>query len=757
MSDKTDTEALDQADREEEAARAAEAAADAEHGGAAGDPEGRDVQSAIRSDEPQPLPDYLGFLGKPGDEVEDFQPGKPGDEVEDFQPGKPGGGAGPAGQPPEAGQVVSGSASSKKYTDAGKSAPGDIDREFLDPNAPAAVGAAGVEGVNRSIEAQKKAESDKADAQREYEARNAEILRQQQEEERYWAGVDERAAAKSAAEAHKHIAAYQQQIAAVRQMAVDPRGPIARLSTGGRVALALGDFAQGFLAAKGINIDVSGQVDKWVDRSIAEQQRRIGQAQAGAEDQLHLWEIARQTSRDDQEARQRYRGWSIAAMQTQLQMNASQYRSASANADAAMINAQLDMEGVKSKQAIWNNTFNQVKQDETLKETHRHNVVMESLDEEKAQLRAAANANKGGKKAKPSVYIPDLTSTGEIKNENGRVIGNRIVGKIDAETPGAAKLAEDTSKDMKLHAGLERDLNEAEVYRKEAVREYSRSKSKYLGQRAFAVSSEAKRNYDAITFRIAEKLAKMSFSRVTPQDVDLELKNALPFEQWYQSGNNTQPWKSIINKNRTELEDSLNAPGIIHVNKNQLDAEDRATLDFTPEGEPAQTRTHVNEPEARKFKSELETRTAIAEAEPESAVTTPIGSEERRGESGSSAPVPMSTPWKALMGAIPQPEAARGVDHLIVAMTDPAKFQRAARESGFEEDVMLKDHRLVLNQAERSLRRISESANDPYVRLYAKAILKKLDSGGTSALSELETEVTTVPAGELPGRGKAGK
>lgn len=627
-----------------------------------GDPEGRDVQAGLLSEQAPSQPVDL------------------------------------AGNPLPAGRPVTGSASvsasSKKYRGAPSSV--QVDPWALNPEMPLQAGAAQMGAVDRATEAAKEAAKQQAEVTSAYEAKNAEILQRQQELERHWAGVDERTSAAAAAEAHKYVAAYQEQIAAVRQMTVDPSGPIGKLSSGQFAGMELANFAQGFLAARyGIHINVSEQIDHWVDRSIQEQQRRIQQAQAGAEDQLHLWDIARQTSRDDQEAKQRYRGMIIAGVQTSLQANAAQYKSDLANSQAAASNAALDMEAVKSKQAIWNNTYNQVKQNEVLKETHWFHVQQLSLDEEKIALRAQLAANKN---ATTSALTPI----------------------DDPEHPGAPKWGVDPkdkqavkeAREARAAAGvLMTRLDELQNSYEKAYGKWG-GKSHYLFSDALA-SPEVREYHRA---QKAAALAMVDYGRAR-RYTETHVKNIMdlmPDEKGWQRGTNADAIDTIKENIRGDFENAMNT--------------------YSNERFHGQTAMP-------KHASEHKTRMAVGEGEP--TAETPIGNEERVAEQGGGAPVKATPQWERLMGSIPQTEASRGVDALVVALMDPDRFNDLATKGGFGHTV-LKDRRIHLDQAEKSLRRVAATSRDVYSRVYATKLLHILDEGGLDALNATLAPVTVT-------------
>ncbi len=166
------------------------------------------------------------------------------------------------------------------------------------------------------------------------------------------AELEQRLAGEAQADRAQYLSAYKEQLAVVRQLALQSGNPMGKLSTGEAVGLAGAQFAQGFLAAQGIQIDVSGQVDRWVDRSIQEHQAKIQNLRASAEDQLHLYELSRQNSEDEWEARQRYRGFVIAGLQSSIGLNASRFQSDIAMARGQEQIARLQIEADTTERSI---------------------------------------------------------------------------------------------------------------------------------------------------------------------------------------------------------------------------------------------------------------------------------------------------------------------------------------------------------------------------------------------------------------------
>lgn len=191
----------------------------------------------------------------------------------------------------------------------------------------------------------------------EFAAADEEIRQREIDFQKGEAELEARLAGEAQADRAQYVAAYKEQLAVVRQLSLQSGNPMGKLSQGEALGLAGAQFAQGFLAAQGIHIDVAGQVDRWVERSIQEHQMKITNARDAANDQMHLYEIARQNSEDEWEARQRYRGFVIAGLQSSIQLNASRFQSDIAMARAHEQGARLQIEADTTERAIANSHF----------------------------------------------------------------------------------------------------------------------------------------------------------------------------------------------------------------------------------------------------------------------------------------------------------------------------------------------------------------------------------------------------------------
>lgn len=332
-----------------------------------------------------------------------------------------------------------------------------------------------------------------------------------------------------------YVGKYRDQISAVRAMAVDPTGPIGSMSTLQAGGLSMAMFAQGFLGAQGIHIDVQSQVDRWVDRSIHEQERRIQQAQAGAEDTLNLWHIARQSSQDDYEARQRYRGFVLAGMMASGESLAARFNAPMAAQRAKEANARLAIELDSTERSIRDGYFNKqhaitqaeyqrafqqgtlANQSKAESETARHNQAMESMK--------ASNEGK-------LLAVKDVGDV-KIDPKTGKTTsGGRVIAYVDPHNTEAVKAVNGV---QQAHGELLRAADALEKMRQEATKDLGTNTGSELVSR---VMSEKYRDYSKRRDLLIATIQKsMTGMQATEQERKM-FKAELEDDKFFQSGSN---------------------------------------------------------------------------------------------------------------------------------------------------------------------------------------------------------------------------
>jgi len=251
------------------------------------------------------------------------------------------------------------SASFRGVTERGKKASGSVfDQEEAKADADRARLQAQMlqqkAGLDAGFNKQRVALDEMARVDTEHHEQLRDLHQQQLEFNQIQSNLEVMAHAKAKAEAAQYMQNYQQEMLGVKQMMMQSGNPMNQIGLAGGSILAGAAFVQGFLGARGININVTGQIDHWVEREMQAHQQAISNRQNMAQNQLTLYGLARQNAQDDFEARQRLRGFITEGMKAKLLMEADRYASGAAKADAMAKAAQLDLDQQNTLIALQN-------------------------------------------------------------------------------------------------------------------------------------------------------------------------------------------------------------------------------------------------------------------------------------------------------------------------------------------------------------------------------------------------------------------
>lgn len=391
----------------------------------------------------------------------------------------------------------------------------------------------------RSIEGEKAAVGGVQAVNTDYESKLKDIDTKKQALFDEAARQEQDARAEAKASAMEFTSKYTQQLAAVRAMSVNIAGPIAKLSTGEAGGLSLAMFAQGFLAAQGININVGQQIDRWVERSIHEQERQITQAESAANDQLNLWHIARQNSQDDLEARQRYRGYIIEGLKAQTEYQAARFQSRLANAQADVTKAHLDTEATMNSYNMAKDHEKRVFEEKKWQTQTAFEMARVNLERERVELERERNKAKAEKPQKHQIIIDP--SDGKAK----WVIGEDRINATDD-----AKVATKAQAD---YGRIDKEITEAIKFREKHAQD------QWGHLPVMDRISEAKRQYEAMVERIAIEMGKTEFgTRASDKEAE-RIKKLVPFDKWYQEGDNTKIWTKYREDVRSDFDQTMRA------------------------------------------------------------------------------------------------------------------------------------------------------------------------------------------------------
>lgn len=277
--------------------------------------------------------------------------------------------------------------------------------------------------------------------------------------------LEQRAAQQSQVESQQYVSSIKEQLAGVRSLIQQSGDPRSRLSGTQVFGLGLAAAAQGFLAVRGIKIDVTGQIDKWVEQGMQEHQNQVQNSQAALGDTFHLYEVARQTSQDQYEARQRYRAMVIEGFKGQVQAEASRFGGQVAQAHADEATASLDMEQAQTIDGL---------QERFRKQRFEQRKAVVDEVKAKGQLAIEKEANsikwaevglkrkeldaKKPKEEKLPTYISDPTQT-KLDPKTGKPMsGGKVVAIANPDSAGGAKAAEELATAFNQKATIDQGI-----------------------------------------------------------------------------------------------------------------------------------------------------------------------------------------------------------------------------------------------------------------------------------------------------------
>ncbi len=407
--------------------------------------------------------------------------------------------------------------------------------------------------------------AEQGELEREHHDRMLDQLDRQRDFLDLHARLEQKLAAEAKAESHKYLAAYQDQLSAVRVLAAQDANPLHRGNTA--LGLAGAAFLQGYLGARGVQVDVTGQVDRWVDRELQQHQQRVQNARASANDALHLYDIARQSAQDDAEARQRYKGMVLEGMKVGVEMEAEKFGSdvARSRARAAVANLQLQQDqvmfGIREKQERRNYEIGKMHLDaakdqghlmmeeESAAETRRHNINMEGI---------ARKAAKKDEKPdiKPTVSDPGLP----VKDGAGKVVGNRTMwrrapGTTDAQFNAASKTADEYGAEYRQ---VMKGVAKLRQLRAPAMDDFVNKWGPEFASKRF---DEAKRAYEREVLHTLQQVRhSIAGAQLTPFERD-EWLELVPIDKGAEAGTNASALEQLEGRFRDRFVSFMDSSG----------------------------------------------------------------------------------------------------------------------------------------------------------------------------------------------------
>ncbi len=442
--------------------------------------------------------------------------------------------------------------------------------------------------VNDNIAKRKALAEELAGYDREHQDELLDIRRQQRDFNLKQQKLEELAYNKSMQNATAYISQYKQEMAGVRQMMLQTGNPLGGLTAveGGALGAAL--FAQGFLGARGIQVNVAGQVDRWVEREMAAHQQKIQNATNTAESNLTLFNLARQGAMDDVMARQRMRGFVLDALKSSIYMEAARYKSQSALADAQMKAAKLDALALQNEMAMRDKLVKaqlDIYDKEILAAKYAADASLQAWStaidaKHKDRMAAVAEREKPKKEEKPAPSTKFYDPFNVKRDWLGKAItGGKATWMLDPnEEPGIrSKAAEEGGQAQRFFAEQGENLIKLRSL-------FDAAKGSMKGPEwARNRNSPEYREYMQVKNYLTENLQKDITGAAAPDAQAARIQGWLQADNFLEIGSNAKLIDNFIELQRNRYEKRMdNTPGIIRIPDDGTEGEYREKLTASP-------------------------------------------------------------------------------------------------------------------------------------------------------------------------------
>lgn len=577
--------------------------------------------------------------------------------------------------------------------------------------------------------------------------------------------LEQGAMVQAQAESQKYMTGFQQEMVGVRQMMMQTGNPLGGLDPSRKLALGAATFIQGMLAAKGTTINVTGQIDHWVEREMAHHQDSIKNRTNAAQSQLTLFGLARQNAQDDWEARQRLRGFVIDGMKARLMMEADRYGAVSAKADAMMKAGQLEVAQQQNSMLLQDKVEKQIFDYKQLANTkavaqaqasiQRGHLGLEQtrearlkahMDKEDAlAARKAAAKGEAGAQFQPisDPSTPNLDALGKpvkVMGPDGHMITPKTGAYLWAPDDKADKVVRQHATEKA--AELKAEYQEGQQAMDELIK-LRKGAEKVMGLPEFVRERNPEyMQYKAEQTRLIAVVRKAATGLSFTAGENKTYLDQLPDDK-IGGGDMDKMMFSFGETMRTKYNAKMNS--LVGAGLRKLTPEEReqagyATYDDLDAGGGARNRNNLSDAPADKPSYQTDVGTVAAGG----------GSRVRAGTTSPSdffeepAMVQPSKAWSRFVGKdTPQPEAATRVDQLALGVLSPSTYRRA-----HPDDQSLPDRDEVLaGQLLAGLKDIAgKNANAPEIH-YANKLVGYID--GIHSLAEKDPKAAQKAYTEL--------
>lgn len=372
----------------------------------------------------------------------------------------------------------------------------------------------------------------------------------------------------------QHLNAYREQLSAVRALAMQDANPLNNITDAEQIGLVGARFAQGFLkAGYGIDIDVAGQIDREVQRGLMEHQQKIANAKDIAQDQFHLYQIAKESSEDDYESYMRYRGMVIESAKVKMEAEAMRFNSPLAMARFKQRSAQLDSELDATMAAIGDRKFRAYtelhKQGlERAKEMGRLKLEKQAqaiswhraVTERKREDREAAKQKQEASAA--AVKIQDPSNV--LRDKKGNPIsGGKIIAAIDPLLPKPLydQVYKRVADAQQLYGEMHENLKDLE----ELKQKLDASGPEWFKK----ATSEEYRQWKAQRDLTVAAVRKFMSGTASSDKEGQMFLDTLEGDQWLQAGDNDALIPQMDKWGRKHFNNALKIPGVVAYDKEE--------------------------------------------------------------------------------------------------------------------------------------------------------------------------------------------
>lgn len=590
------------------------------------------------------------------------------------------------------------------------------------------------------------------DATREHATRETELFKAQADFIKEQQDLERHAYAQSQIVRQQYMANYEHELLNAKMLAMSSGDPNERMGPGAAAGLIAAEAVQGFLKVGGINIDVTGQVDRFINREIGKHQQMVADANNAAEGQLHLYNLARQNASDDYEARERYRGFVLEGLKTQIGAEASRFGSQLAMATAAQKAAEVDAQLLQVKQNLADRQQALYFQAQQMRINQAHMMAQDSIAKQHLAIaQAKEEREKTAKAASGSLSIPDPGAT--VRDKTGKIVGVQNIWRInpnatDAQKNDATKLA---AEEGGKYAAIKQHLDELRKLRAPAFDDFA---EQYGYEGAKARFSEAYREYQRQKIMIQEATIQAFTGAAAPNEQMNRLKSLLADDSGFQKGGNASGIDQLEKYFRDNYITKINQhPGIETIPETE-----RTTREYGNVGNDTDSNYG-----ARLFGRDA----AVGPVADALKDVSKVGRHEVKqteyggGFSALHNEYVKETGDRSGLGttdnrekAVGQRTEIDGVDHLaaLVAKPELAHTDTVNGQAvGNPEDTRAKAFMALKSLAEAGT--VNDTKVDPVVQRYAAYVLKKMESTPETEVENFFTSVSqrVYPAGEEGG------